>query len=245
MQLNYNLRQDKAYAGMLADLRVSVKESYVVDEYVPFGYGVVNGKIIGTSVKLPYKDMVKLVFDADLVTSNSIALDVNGDTDTVAFNTDHDTTMDDIVTALNNIDDVDAELDTSDTDNRTIIISKPLEDITVTATVTGGASQATATSTVVLANFKGFTIATHNGKDEDGNAGYFPNRDSVASCLRVGGIWVNSDDASAMNIDDSVYVIAGGSDKGKITSTSTDNIETDYVVLDVDKDNDIVKIAKY
>jgi hypothetical protein len=57
--------------------------------------------IAGDSDKLPTKDVVVLTFDAQLVASNSIAGNVDGVAITpVVFNTNHDTTIADLITEL-------------------------------------------------------------------------------------------------------------------------------------------------
>lgn len=91
-----------------------------------------------------------VVFSADLITSNSVAITVNGDSVTaVPFNSTHDDTMDDIVTQIEaDIADSSVTLDDIAGDNRTFTIAIEGDDVTtVTCVVTGGASQATATIT--------------------------------------------------------------------------------------------------
>lgn len=86
-------------------------------------------------------------FSADIITGNSVDMDVNGVAmATVPFNTDHDTTMDDIVTALDAMTGVDAVL-YGDDDNRKIRITKTGANVLIEdALVTGGVSQATITT---------------------------------------------------------------------------------------------------
>jgi len=94
---------------------------------------------------VPSTDLgIKIVFDADLITDNSVNITLSGeDLDDVAFDTDHDTTMDALITALLALDEVTiATLDSSDEDNRTLIIWGPeLVASTSSFTVTGGVSQ--------------------------------------------------------------------------------------------------------
>ena len=89
-----------------------------------------------------------IAFDADLITGNNVDLKVNTVAmATVPFNTDHDTTMDDIVTALDAMSNVDGEL-YGDTANRKIRITRT-DGATIAisdALVTGGASQANITT---------------------------------------------------------------------------------------------------
>jgi len=87
--------------------------------------------------------------DADLVTSNSIAITVNGNVLTpIPFNTDHLTTMQDIQTAIEAEPNIDS-VEITDPNDRTLIIhSDPNENGIVNSfVVTGGATQANATIT--------------------------------------------------------------------------------------------------
>lgn len=91
-----------------------------------------------------------IVFDADFVTSNNIDLTVAGTSvTTVPFNTDHDTTMTDLKDQIET-DVSGATVTLTDTggDNRTLTIDVFGANATVTGlAVTGGASQATGTTT--------------------------------------------------------------------------------------------------
>ena len=101
--------------------------------------------------QLKNSSTLDLVFSADLVTSNAIDITVNGTAMTqVTFDTDHDTTMDLIVASLAALTGVEAELDATDTNNRTIRVSNTTQNIVInSAAVTGGASQATITASAV------------------------------------------------------------------------------------------------
>ncbi len=104
---------------------------------------VTNHSAAGTKAYI--SDGLKIVFDADLITDNSVDLTINGDDlGDVAFDTDHDTTMAAIVTALKALSIIeDAILDPSDTNTRTILVfGKSLDDATSSFTVTGGTTQA-------------------------------------------------------------------------------------------------------
>lgn len=146
-----------AYADMdekLAGLKFgfpSRDESYVVKEtlgieagYPVFGYA---GDI--DSAYLFHQDQDTVVFDADFVTSNVIDGTINGVAITqVPFNTDHDTTIGDLVTEiLTNADVTSATLTDVAGDNRTIRIITKGQACVTTFTVTLGATQAVATIT--------------------------------------------------------------------------------------------------
>lgn len=110
----------------------------------------------------------KIVFDADLITGNNVDIVVNGTAvTTVPFNTDHDTTMDDIIAQIEtDIPNSSASLDTGDVDNRTILIEVFETGVTtLTAVVTGGVSQAVATITfITIDDYKAVAAWTETQK---------------------------------------------------------------------------------
>lgn len=115
----------------------------------PFTYtNVINGLGI-PSDSTPVAQESTVVLDADLVTSNSIAITVNGNVlASIPFNTDHLTTMQDIQTAIENEPNINS-VEITDPDNRTLIVhSDPNQNGIINSfVVTGGASQANATIT--------------------------------------------------------------------------------------------------
>lgn len=145
---------EEAGPGVIYGISPRKVESFAAKEIIPMGYPVFGYEGDVDECWLLKLDGDKVVFDADLVTDNSIAISVNGDTGTVAFDTDHDTTMDAIVTAIEALDpNYIADLDSTDANNRTIHVTTKGEVATVTMTVTGGASQATATITSQLSDY--------------------------------------------------------------------------------------------
>lgn len=87
----------------------------------------------------------KVVYDADFIAANVIDMDVNGVAITqVPFNVDHDTTMADLKTQIEaDIANSTAEVDTFDTDGRTMLVTvSSVVVIVVFSVVSGGASQA-------------------------------------------------------------------------------------------------------
>ena len=85
----------------------------------------------------------KIIFDADFVTLNEIVVTVNGTAVTmVPFNTDHDTTMDDLVTQIEaDIAESTVTLDAEDINNRTLLLEVFGGISAWEAVVTLGASQ--------------------------------------------------------------------------------------------------------
>lgn len=133
------------YGGPSRDESFVVKEPLGIENGYPvFGYAGDE-----SSAYLFHQDQDTVVFDADLVTANVINGTIQGVAITeVAFNTNHNDTMDDLVTEiLTNAAVTSATLTDVAGDNRTIqIITKGAETVTTFA-VTLGASQAGVTIT--------------------------------------------------------------------------------------------------
>jgi len=158
-------------------------------------------------VRLPAFNQGSLVFDADLVTSNTIDMDVNGTAmSQVTFATSHLNTMGLIITALEAMDDVQsAALDATDTNNRTIIITGVDDtDIAVTSiVVAAGASQANGAYTKGTRDVL-YGIALHSFSliaDSDGVVSYAIN--DPVNILRQGAVYVYSE--TAVLSSDTVY----------------------------------------
>lgn len=138
---------EKAVAGLKTGYDARI-ESWVAQESILFGmpvFGYVGDDRKAYQFKL---DVAKLVFAADLITANSTIVTVNGvATTATVFATDHDTTMGIIVTKLNAMTGVEAVLDATDTNTRTILIRTKGANITVSAAVTLGETQTTASAT--------------------------------------------------------------------------------------------------
>lgn len=98
--------------------------------------------------------VVTVVFDADIVTGNTITIEVDGEEITQAFSTDHVTTMGALATQIAAIANIDtATVGGSGSRTITITADEPGVPITVgTAVVTGGASQAEAVTTTTTEN---------------------------------------------------------------------------------------------
>lgn len=97
-----------------------------------------------------FKKSLKIVLSADLVSLNSVAININSTPVTpVVFTVDHDTTMAAIITQIeSDVTGSSAYLDPDDATNRTLVVDIFGTDITTaTCVVTLGASQATATIT--------------------------------------------------------------------------------------------------
>jgi len=144
--------------GMISDLGgYPLNTSRCAKQDIKFGYPVMGYLGDYTSAYNYKNDTAKIVWDGDFVTSNTIDITVNGvAADTVTFDTSHDDTMDLVlaaVTALTVADpvlgtvNINASLDSTDTNNRTLLIHGEGLELTVTENVLLGAGQASGTIT--------------------------------------------------------------------------------------------------
>lgn len=217
-QTSYPVEQPVAFRGMKADSRFDLVESFAAAEIIAFGLGIVKNIGVDNKVRLPAANQGKLVFDADLVTSNTIDMDVNGVAITqVTFATDHDTTMGLIATELETFDDVlSAVLDPLDTNNRTLIVTtNDGEDLLIDSiVVAAGGSQAGGTFTQGTHDtLEGLALATH-AKEQARVTGIvqYAISDTV-NTLRQGAAYVYVEEA--VTSDDPVYCrfLANGTGK--------------------------------
>lgn len=212
---------DKAFLGMKADNNVVTRvESWAATEDVEFGYPVFS--YLGEERKAYkfYEDVTKLVFDADLITGNLVDLTVNSTPITqVPFNTDHDTTMTDLVNSITAVTGIDAALATStaDPNNRTVFIrSKAVTNAVTGEAVTGGASQAGITKTTQSDQvFIGVAIQTAKNVEVSNQGKYY--KDQTISVANRGIFW-SILDGTANNLDDAFLSVSGAS-AGKFSST--------------------------
>jgi hypothetical protein len=191
-QLSYSRNQPEGMLGLIADSQYTYKESHVAFENLPFGYGAVFGDTTEKTARLPKASLATLLFDADFVTGNTIDLDVNGTSITqVPFNTDHDTTAADLVTAIAALSGVNCELDSSDANNRTFLITTDDAVASVTnVVVAGGASQAGSTVTAGSDDkFLGVVVQSHTVEQTSTGVAQYAEND-IASVMRQGKIWV-------------------------------------------------------
>ena len=143
----YN-NMDKAVPGLKQGLGGRIEAVWACAEANGIAFGNPVFAYEGDEKKVYnfHVDTGKLVFAGDLITANSMVVTVNGvATDPVVFANDHATTMGFIVDELNSLDGVEAVLDSSDVNSRTIIIRTKGATAVVTAVVTLGETQTTAT----------------------------------------------------------------------------------------------------
>lgn len=138
---------DAAIAGLKYGLD-SKTESWRAIEAVNFGKPVFGHKDDPKNASNLYRDVGKIVFDADFVALNEIVITVNTvAASTVTYTTSHDNTMDLLVAAVSALTGVECILDSGDVNNRTLLIRAKRTEIVVAESVTLGASQPTGTIT--------------------------------------------------------------------------------------------------
>lgn len=200
---------DEAVAGLLDGLDNQIEGRRAVKDLagIEFGYPVF-GYVADTKGAYAFKkDVGKIVFDADFVTSNSILITVNGvSAGAVVFATDHDTTADLVVAAVAALAGVECVLDSADATNRTFLIRVKGATAVVTEAVTLGATQADGTITYDTGQvFLGICCKTQNAP------GLYEQYDAV-NIVVDGRVWAQSGSA-ASNLDP-VYV----ADSGKVAN---------------------------
>ena len=227
LQTNYNLYMEESFPGMIVDSYPNKNTiSRAAEEAIAFALGVVQGTDVAKQCRLPKLDNASLLFDADFVTSNTIDLDVDGVSITqVPFDTDHDTTADNLVIAIAALTGISCILDSGDANNRTFLIESEGVDIVVdNVVVAAGASQAVGVVTYSTDDvFIG--VARHEHKMSNSEQISLYKITDAVNVMDEGLIWVYVTEAVA--IGEAAYLIAAaGADRGKFTKTSTNNITT-------------------
>jgi len=224
-QTSYNLKSAESFAGMKVDSRFDHVESFIAQLAIPFGRACGAEAVDVNEVHLPVKDVCALLFDADFVTANVVTITVNGNaTAGIPFDTDHDTTVDAVKAAIEALTGVSSVTLTDVTNNREFTIETKGLVITVSETVTGGASQATGTPTYSSDDiFRGIALHSHQmgAGNKFGTAEY--KATAAVNVLRQGTAWVET--GLAVNADEAAYVDIAGA-VGKFTNVSGGNLAT-------------------
>lgn len=216
-QTNYNFNMASAYAGMKADSRFDLVETFIAETEVPFGRGV--GSESGSSyVNVPKKDVALIALSTALIASNSTIVTINGNATTATvYATSHNATMNAIKAKIEALAGVTSVTLTDATNNLEFTVETEGVVISAAAAVTLGDSQPTVTVTLSSDDiFRGIAIHTHNQ-----NGKYIAN--DAVNVLRQGVVWVET--GVAVNEDEDAYVdLAGGI--GKFTNVSSGNLAT-------------------
>lgn len=223
---------DQKIAGLKYGIAESRDESWVVAdaEGIPFGYPVFGYRGDPNNAYRFHNDQDTVVFDDDFVTGNNIDGSVNGDAITqVPFDTDQDTTIANLVAAIQALDaDYIVELTDTGGNNRTIRIVTPGETAVSAFTVTGGASQAVAAITSAFsAELEYLGAARHEHKEPETqgtNSATWELGDTI-NVMAQGQLYAEVGEAVNANTD--AYVLVSGGNIGKYGNNSGSDFATD------------------
>jgi hypothetical protein len=216
-----------AIAGQLYG-SLAITETLIAAEKIFPGdaiFGLVGDANMGYKAHV---NAVTLTASADLVTGNEVAIVINDITvGSVAFQTDHATTMTAIVNAIDQNEAVRAlGIDAFQVEeaSRVIYLGAPGISITAALTVTGGASQATFSS-VASTNSKFVGIAKREELSFKDGVGFYPPT-MPFGVLKEGRIAVNLANAAAPGDKKPAYIILSGDEAGKFTDASSGNYDS-------------------
>lgn len=150
-------------------------------------------------------DVSKLVFSADLSASNSTVVTVNSvAAAAVVYGTSHAATMTAIINAIKALAGVEAVLDSTDGNGRTILIRTKGATITASGAVTGGSAvTVTATNGLFGQVFKGVLALEHTVPTTQGGSATFVQYDAVPVATSA-DIWVQA--AAGVDSNEKAYV---------------------------------------
>ena len=202
---------DESIAGVVQDLDHVIHGRFVAVEEINFGRPVFGYVGEDEKVGTYHLDVSKIVYSADFVALNQIDASVGGVSITpVVFATDHLTTINLVVAAIDALANVEAVLDPADTNNRTILVRTKFDEAVATSEVTLGASQATVTVTTHSAMvFMGVSTFTQN------STGVYEQYDSVS--IIVDGL-VSVSPVAAVEAYAAAYVDNSGADIGELSN---------------------------
>jgi hypothetical protein len=178
---------------------------------------------------LAHLNAVTLTGSANLITGNQVAIVINGiDVGSVAFQTDHATTMVAIVNAIDQNEAVRAlGIDAFQVEGvpRAIYLGAPGVSITAALTVTGGSSQASFSSSAgTSSKFIGIAKRSDALSFKDG-VGFYPPSMPVG-VLKEGRIAIRLADATVPGDKKPAYIILDGNDAGKFTDDDSGNYDS-------------------
>lgn len=218
---------DQYIVGQLADGSIKEAVSRFAEQDIQYGRGLVVGSDPGSNVKNVTNSKAVLDFDADFATGNTINLKVNGVAITqVSFSGNPVTTKANLVTAIDNLDNVSAEDAGGRAINITIVDGLSNAEVT-DVVIAGGASQAGFTITVSSLDtiVEGIALLRHGEPLIIGGDDAYRTNDQVTA-LRKGTVVCEV--ISTVNYGDDVYInIADttNNSQGRLTNVSTGNLQ--------------------
>jgi hypothetical protein len=211
----YN-EQDSGFAGLGYGIDKRVETAKCGESAgIDFGLAIMayaGDEVGGYSIK---EDTLLITFSADLVTSNSVALTINGTAlSATVFATSHDNTMD-LIKAKIEAAFPTAVVTLSDaTNNRQITVYIKNTTMSGSGAVTLGDSQATIAFTLTIASiFRG--IALHVQKESAAEAKYLANE--AMNVITKGWVWVPTSETVQANTP--AYIVKSGANAGKFATS--------------------------
>lgn len=211
----YN-EQELAIAGLPYGLEKRVETARCGESAgIPFGRAVMayaGDEVGGFSMK---QDQLTLTFSADIITSNSVAITINGVAlSATVFATSHNNTMDLIVAKIEAAFPTAVVTLTDATNNRKIQVFIKDTVMSGSGVVTLGASQATITAGLSSQQvFRGVAMHVQKGYAEE--AKYDEN--DAMNVLSLGEIWVETTETVQANTP--AYIVQSGADAGKFATS--------------------------
>lgn len=219
---------DVAIAGMVVGFHNDF-ESAIAKEDIDFGSPVFG--FVGSENKCygPHLEIATVTLSADLEAGDTVSVIVNGNDNSKTHATDHATTMEKLIKAINEDDDI-AALGVSaaeGTSNKVVVLTGPAGlDVVVTASVTS-TGQGTAKASVARSTagkFLGVAAFVQIGGKEFGAETSCWKEGMSVSILRAGRIWVPAE--STVADKDAAYVVTVGTGTiGNFTDVSTNNYD--------------------
>lgn len=231
-QTTYNLEQGTAFAGLVADSRNKVIESASAVNAIDFGAGVVaSDENAQYGVRTPCATTYIITDDAGAYTAGAIIVTINGVEATAVYNADKNTTLGDLATAIQALDDVLTAVYASGPHTITITHANDVNIATASIDITAITGAMTISSDVITSTdslIRGVAVAVAKDNRQMPVVGAltfladgYLNTETV-NVLTQGKIWV--DVADAVVIDSAVYLIVLGANRGKFTDETSGNI---------------------
>jgi hypothetical protein len=217
----------RAIAGQKCGLKDNVRTYRAGEKIYPGDpvFGMVGDELTCYGSHI---NAVTLTASAALIANNSVAVTINGITiDPVVYGTSSLATFQAIVQAINLNDRVsDLGITAFSVDGAPLSFSLegPGIDITASAVVTGGTSQAVFTSASDT-NMKFLGVAAHTELGFKEGAGFYPPTHAV-NVMDFGEIYVPVAEGATPSDKESAYIVLSGEDAGKFTDVAEGNYDS-------------------
>lgn len=173
MQTSYSRTQTVAFAGMKQDVGFGYVESMAAEEQIGFGLALMKNVGESKRCRLPNANVCTITDDAGTYTAGNYVVVINGLTVTVAYDTNKDTTLTAVATALQALNMVSTAV-YSNTAHTIIITAANNVNLNVVPDITGITGNMTISSTVhtCTETFHGISLATNSMEQVGGQIVY-------------------------------------------------------------------------